>query len=381
MRRRTRRTQDVVRSYGEIWDDLSMEQGLLVRGQQIIVPKSYMKFFLEKIHESHRSEEDTLRNVRKDFYYPTMDHEIKIMIRNCRRCRAKRSSNSDMPLKVHRDDILFVNSHFALDPVTLEGQKNYLVLVERYSGYPFVYLMKDCTLNSIMQALTHHFFQFSRRPISIRTDAGKQFQSDTWKEFCKSYGANQQEASPQHQQSNSLAESTGVKKVKEILTHHGQLNRACMDEICHMRQQYLSNTITSPYILLFGFRPGGKLPVFGDKFDPVDRTELSIQREKKRESDERYWNKHAKQLSLLRPGTRVDILQDSGKLSRERWTRSGKIIKQGGNLDEYLVENTVTGARAVRNRKFLNPIYKKGVNFNKDLTSEEDDDDNSHGSV
>ena len=84
-----------------------------------------------------------------------------------------------MPLKVHRDDILFVNSHFALDPVTLEGQKNYLILVERYSGYPFVYLMKDCTLNSIMQALTHHFFQFSCRPISIRTDAGKQFQSTT----------------------------------------------------------------------------------------------------------------------------------------------------------------------------------------------------------
>ena len=79
-----------------------------------------------------------------------MDHEIMIMIRNCRRCRAKSSSNREIPLKVHRDDILFVNSHFALDPVTLEGQKNYLILVERYSGYPFVYLMKDCTLNSIM---------------------------------------------------------------------------------------------------------------------------------------------------------------------------------------------------------------------------------------
>ena len=71
MRRRTRHTQDVVRSYGEIWDDLSMEQGLLVRGQQIIVPKSYRKSFLEKIHESHRSERDTLKNV-KGFLVP--DH-------------------------------------------------------------------------------------------------------------------------------------------------------------------------------------------------------------------------------------------------------------------------------------------------------------------
>ena len=103
--------------------------------------------------------------------------------------------------------------------------------------------------------------------------------------------------------------------MKDILTHHGQLNRACMDEISHMRQQYFSGTSTSPYILMFGFRPRGKLPVLGDKFDPVDRAEMTIQREKKRERDELYWNKHSKQLSLLRPGTQVDILQDSGKLN------------------------------------------------------------------
>ena len=268
-----------------------------------------------------------------------------------------------MPLKMHRDDILFVNSHFALDPITLEGQKHYLILVERYSGYPFVYPMKDCTLPSIIQVLTHHFFQFSCRPISLRTDAGKQFSSSAWDDFCKSYGANRQESSPGHQQSNSLAESTGVKKVKEILTHHGQLNRQCMDEISHMRQQYLKGTNASPYIMLFGFRPRGKLPTIGHKFDPVDRTELTIQRQKVRESDERHWNKHSKQLSLLRPGTQVDILEHSGKLNRGRWTRSGKVIEQGSNLDEYLVEDTVTGARAIRNRKFLNPVYAKGVHF------------------
>ena len=370
MMRRTRKSQDVVRSYKEVWDDLSLEQGLLVRGQQIILPKSYRKTFLERIHESHRSEEDTLKNIRKDFWYPTLDHEVKMMIRSCRRCRAKRSSHREMPLKVHRDDILYVNSHFALDPITLDGQKNYLVLVERYSGYPFVYSMKDCTLNSIMQVLTHHFFQFSCRPISLRTDAGKQFGSQAWRDFCASYGANQQESSPGHQQSNSLAESTGVKKVKEILTHHGQLNRQCMDEICHMRTQYLKGTNASPYILLFGFRPRGKLPVLGNKFSPIDRAELTVQREKTREYDEKYWNKHAKQLSLLRPGTEVDILEHSGKLNRGRWTRSGVVIGQGTNLDEYLIEDTATGARAIRNRKFLNPVYKKGVHFDKDLVKE-----------
>ena len=169
-----------------------------------------------------------------------------------------------------------------------------------------------------------------------------------------------------------MAESAGVKKIKDILTHHGQLNRSCMDEISHMRMQYLKGTNASPYIMLFGFRPRGKLPVLS-KFEPVDRAELTAQRQKIREIDEKYWNKHSKQLSLLRPGTQVDILEHSGKLNRGRWTRSGKVIEQGSNLDEYLIEDTVTGARAIRNRKFLNPVYEKGVHFDKDLVSQSED--------
>jgi hypothetical protein len=154
-----------------------------------------------------------------------------------------------------------------------------------------------------------------------------------------------------------------------------------MDEISHMRHQYLSNTSTSPYILLFGFRPRGKLPVFSNKYEQIDRNPLKVQREKKRECDEKLWNKHAKQLSLLRPGTQVDILQDSGKLSRGKWTRSGKVIGQGGNLDEYLVEDCITKARAIRNRKYLNPVYRKGVHFDKDLTSESEIKAPSPGNV
>ena len=57
-----------------------------------------------------------------------------------------------------------------------------------------------------------------------------------------------------------------------------------------------------------------------------------------------------------------------------------EVIGQGANLDEYLVEDTVTGARAIRNRKFLNPVYDKGVHFSKDLVSESELEED-HGKV
>ena len=46
-------------------------------------------------------------------------------------------------------------------------------------------------------------------------------------------------------------------------------------------------------------------------------------------------------------------------------------------MDEYLVEDTVTGARAIRNRKFLNPVYAKGVHFDKNLVSESPEEEES----
>ena len=70
MRRRAKK-DDVARAYGDIWDNLSLEQCLLVRGSQIIISKYYRQTFLNRIHESHRSETDTLRNIRKDFWYST----------------------------------------------------------------------------------------------------------------------------------------------------------------------------------------------------------------------------------------------------------------------------------------------------------------------
>ena len=45
------------------------------------------------------------------------------------------------------------------------------------------------------------------------------------------------------------------------------------------------------------------------------------------------------ELSILCPGTQVDILQVAGKLNRGRWTRNGVVISQGSNVDEYLVED------------------------------------------
>ena len=58
----------------------------------------------------------------------------------------------------------------------------------------------------------------------------------------------------------------------------------------------LSGTNASPYIMLFGHRPHGKLPVLGHKYHDIDRAPLVEQRERlrMRRNTVKCLDKHAK---------------------------------------------------------------------------------------
>ena len=96
--------------------------------------------------------------------------------------------------------------------------------------------------------------------------------------------------------------------------------------------------------MLFGHRSRGKLPILAQKYQTVDRQPLAEQRENIRQNQKRNWDKHAKEPSIIRPGTKVNILQGAGKLNRGKWVRQGVVVRQGSNLDEYLIEGTESGA-------------------------------------
>ena len=85
------------------------------------------------------------------------------------------------------------------------ANKDYLICVDQWSGYPFYHHLRSLSSEAVLKVLTSWFNLFGW-PSSIRSDGGPQFRGE-FSRFCSSHAISK---------SNGLAEA-GVKSVKNIL--------------------------------------------------------------------------------------------------------------------------------------------------------------------
>ena len=72
-------------------DELAVQDGLIFKGERVIIPLSLRKEMKEKIHSSHLGIEGCLRRARESLFWPGMTSEIKQYIATCDVCRTYES--------------------------------------------------------------------------------------------------------------------------------------------------------------------------------------------------------------------------------------------------------------------------------------------------
>ena len=80
-----------------VWDELSMQGGLIFRSNRIIIPKALHREMKQKIHSSHMGMKSSLRQARECIFWPGMNAEIKEMIAACKTCRKYPKSQPNQP--------------------------------------------------------------------------------------------------------------------------------------------------------------------------------------------------------------------------------------------------------------------------------------------
>jgi transposase InsO family protein len=99
--------------------------------------------------------------------------------------------------------------------------KNYLVMVDRFSGMPFVARMTSTTTEAVWRPLMAWFLDHGL-PGTIRSDNGPQFRQ-SFTALCTSMGILHETSSPYHPASNGLEEAA-VKSMKRLLSKLGGVN-------------------------------------------------------------------------------------------------------------------------------------------------------------
>ena len=72
-----------VTPYFPICDKLVVQEGLILRGDRVVIPKALRKEMIKDLHPAHQGIESTLRRARESIYWPNTNSEVKDYISWC----------------------------------------------------------------------------------------------------------------------------------------------------------------------------------------------------------------------------------------------------------------------------------------------------------
>jgi hypothetical protein len=331
-------------AYWNFRDELSVVDGILLKGEKVIIPKSLQSEMLQKVHTSHLGMEKCKQRARNVLFWPGMAADIEQFIATCPTCNSKANSNSKEPLLPH-DVPSRPWQKVGVDLFTWSN-RNYLVTVDYYSRFFEVDELPKTTAGSVVNKLSVHFSRHGI-PEYVISDNGPQFSSQTFKNFALKWDFRHITSSPGYPQSNGLAEKT-VQIVKNILEKANCDSRNALLSILEYRNTPVDN-FASPAQLLMGRQLRSILPVTSEQLEPktIDSEKFITRRHHLQFTQKKYYNKGAHPLPELKTGDAVRIQLAKG----DKW-KPGCVSSTCSQPRSYLVR-TDDGAVYRRNRRFL----------------------------
>ena len=331
-----------IKSYFSCRADITVQNGLLFKGERIIVPSQLRKEMMEKIHSSHLGIEGCLRRAREVFYWPRMNAELKDFILKCDVCNSFKPQQPQEPLMPHKIPTR-PEQKVGTDLMQFDGRQ-YLITVDYFSSFFEVDKLETTDSRTVVEKLK---MQFSRHgiPEIVVSDNGPQYNSCEFKKFAEDWNFQHITSSPRNPQSNGKVESA-VKIGENIMK---KAARGKFDPYLSLLDY--RNTPTdvgsSPSQRLFSRRTRNLLPLTPKQLEPVAVPPQDVQQRliASRQKQAYYYNLKGKALPELQPGQIVRMKQPNEKT----WTEA--VCKKMIGPRSYTV---VSGNRTYRrNRRQL----------------------------
>ena len=336
--------------YWKFKDQLSLEDGVLFKGSQLLVPKSLRSKCLSELHKSHQGVVRTKRRARMLYFWPGMNNDIYNIVGSCEKCSLHQNSQGKEPLILQEaPKIPFMS--VSVDMFSCGG-KEWLIYTDRTSNWSCVSCLNHNTSTEAVVFCLRNWFSDVGAPKVLMSDNGPQFTSRRFREFCKKWNIEQKFSTPYYPQSNGLAE-IAVKSVKKLLLKCSSVRGFDMDEF-HKGLLELRNTPgasgLSPAQILYG-RPLSSFVLASSKhFAKNWQNEISNLDSFKtvlHEKIKSQYDKTSKTLHDLKIGSSVDIQSPFTKL----WSKAGIVVDKG-KFRDFTVK-LPSGKVIRRNRRFL----------------------------
>ncbi|GFX98558.1 hypothetical protein TNCV_1501361 [Trichonephila clavipes] len=245
------------------------------RLKQLVIPERRKRKILEIAHESvfgaHLGAHKTIQRIKFSFYWPGMVKEIKAYCSSCHGCQLRKVirsvdkipitpvSRPELPFQVVNVDLIG-----PVDPVSSQGHKYILCLMDQHSRWPEAIPLKSLTAKSTCEALLE-IFSRTGIPEVIVMDNATNFTASLTQEFLKILGACPRFSTPYHPEGNGLIErwnQTLKNMLHHIIREEGRSwHRHIPFLLWAYREVPNATTGTPPFLLMYGRDPKGPLSI------------------------------------------------------------------------------------------------------------------------
>ncbi|KAL3836806.1 hypothetical protein ACJMK2_022219 [Sinanodonta woodiana] len=249
-----------VRPYFSIRDTLSFYDGIILKGEAVLIPKAWRGQIKERLHSAHLGFDSMVRRARGTVFWLGVNQEIRQLADNCEHCMERKPKLQKEPLRQH-DDGNYPWEKIGLDLFEIQG-RNYLLAIDYYSNFIYFDLLTTTSSSQVIIKLKKQLAQFGI-PRIIISDGGPQFMSDEFGQFTKQWGI-QHHVTSHHPKSNGKAEA-GVKIIKTMLVKCLNSRTDQYEALLELRNTPRQDTGLSPAQIMFGRETRSVLPLVQKK--------------------------------------------------------------------------------------------------------------------
>lgn len=343
---RESRLQPAIAPFFPYRDELSVDNGVIMKGHKAVIPHSLHREYISIVHKGHPGVDATKRRARSVVFWPDMSKDITEELLACAVCNSTRSHQQKEPLKLHPvPDLPW--STVAADIFDWHG-KHYQVLVDSYSGWFEVDLLHEMTSTAVISKLKRHF-SVHGVPHALYTDNGRQYTSQQFQEFARQWDFTHVTSSPEFPQSNGLAERA-VRSAKQLMEKSHRDGTDVFLNLLNLRNIPRDMTLGSPAERLMSRQTRADIPVSSKLLQPAVRHSSHVHDQllNKRLTVKCHYDKSSHPLQPLQTGQVVRMQTEKG------YDKLGTLMEVSKEPRSYVIQ--ANGKTYRRNRRHILPV-------------------------
>ena len=229
--------------YWDFRDKLSTDDGMLLKGLRLIIPRELQEEYLSCLHEGHLSANKVQENAKQHMYWTGIDADIEDYTKQCQEC-IKRSQIAKEPLQPH-DISEGPWRKLGMDYFNFNGN-SYVFICDYFLKFPFLYRAKTS-----FWSLRDHLidlFSIEGYPDEIVSDNRTPFQSKEFAKFLSGLGIKHTTSSPGYPHSNGFIEQH-IQVVKNMLSKSSN-TQSFQEVLADLRTTHIGMGLPSPAEIL-----------------------------------------------------------------------------------------------------------------------------------